>query len=55
MRRKTVSKRVRMNTFLEARSLGGLLARMLNGFRIDGVIGAMVVVARKEPDSWFSV
>jgi hypothetical protein len=43
-----------MNTFLEARSLGGLLAGMPNGFGIDGVIGAMVVVARKEPDSWFS-
>jgi hypothetical protein len=28
-----------MNTFLEASSLGGLLARMPNGFRIDRVIG----------------
>jgi hypothetical protein len=43
-----------MNIFLEAGSLGGLLARMPNGFRIDRVIGAMVVIARKEPDSWFS-
>ena len=49
-----VRKRVRMNTFLDASLLGGLLARMPNGFRIDRVIGAMVVVARKEPDSWFS-
>jgi hypothetical protein len=43
-----------MNTFLDARVLGGLLARLPNGFRIDGVIGTMVVVARKEPDSWSS-
>src|ERR1700730_5942887 len=54
MRRKTVPQRVRMNTFPEARSLGGLLARLPNGFGIDRVIGAMVVIARKEPDSWFS-
>jgi hypothetical protein len=38
-----------MNT--DTSSLGGLLARMPNGFRIDRLIGAMVVVARKELDS----
>ena len=54
MRRKTVPQRVRMNIFLEAGALGGLLASLPNGFGIDGVIGAMVVMARKEPDSWFS-
>jgi hypothetical protein len=35
-------------------TLGGSLARMPNGFRIDRVIGAMIVVAWKEPDFWFS-
>ncbi len=48
MRRKTVPQRVRMNIFLEAGALGGLLASLPNGFGIDGVIGAMVVMARKE-------
>jgi hypothetical protein len=43
-----------MNTFLNPSTLGGLLTRMLNGFGIDRVIGAMIVVAWKEPDFWFS-
>ena len=45
MRRKTVPKRVRMNTFLEARSLGGFLAsvpdlwfaKTLADFEINGI------------------
>ena len=49
-----MTKGVRMNTFLDSSSLGGLLARLPIGFRNDRVIGAMVVVTREDPDSWFS-
>jgi hypothetical protein len=37
-----------MDVFLDACPLGGFLTRLPNGFRIDGLIGAMVVMARKE-------
>jgi hypothetical protein len=43
-----------MDGFGNARLLGGLLTRMPNRFRIDGLITAMVVIARKEPDRGFS-
>ena len=45
-----VPKRVRMDAFLDTCSLGGVMTRMPNGFRIDRVISAMVVKAREEPD-----
>jgi hypothetical protein len=41
---------VGMGTNLDSRSLGGVLARMPNRFRIDRPIRAVAVVARKEPD-----
>jgi hypothetical protein len=41
--------------FLEASSLGGLLARMPDGFRIDGVIGAAVVLPGRTRLLVFSV
>jgi hypothetical protein len=40
---------VRMHAFLKAGPLRGLVAGMSNGFRIDGPISAMVVLAGKEP------
>ena len=45
-----MSKRVGMGTNLDSRSLGGVLARMPNRFRIDRPIRAVAAVARKEPD-----
>src|SRR5208282_4107845 len=49
-----VAQRVRMNSFLEVRALGGFMTRMPNGFRIDGLATVMVAVAWKQPDAWFS-
>src|SRR5258708_3366597 len=49
MRRKTVTKRVRMNTFLEARSLGGFLASVPDHLGVDGRITGMPAVAWKQP------
>jgi hypothetical protein len=43
-----------MNTFLEVRSLGGVMTRMPNGFRVDGLITAVAAVAGKEPFAGFS-
>src|SRR5437588_6758922 len=45
-----MSKHVGMDTNLDSRSLGGVLARMPNGFRIDRPIRAVMAVARKKPD-----
>ena len=42
MRSKTVAKRVGMHAFLDAGALGGFLARVPNGFRIDRSILAIV-------------
>ena len=50
MSSKAMSKRVGMGTNLDPRSLGGVLARMPNRFRIDRPIRVVAVVARKEPD-----
>jgi hypothetical protein len=49
-----VTQRVGMNLFLDARSLGGLLAGVPDGFRVDGLIAAMVAVAWKQPLAGFS-
>src|SRR5271169_2868204 len=51
---KTVAKRVGMDAFLDARSLGGVMTRMPNRFRIDRQIPAVAVVAGKEPHAGFS-
>jgi hypothetical protein len=40
-----------MHAFLKAGTLRGSVAGMPNGFCIDRVIGAMVVIAREDPDS----
>ena len=42
-----------MDGFLEARSQSGLLTGIPSCFRIDGLIAAMVAVARKEPGVGF--
>lgn len=39
-----------MHAFLDTRSFGGIMARLPHGLGIDGLISAVVVVARKEPD-----
>jgi len=44
---KTMPQRMRMDAFLDVRSLGGVMTRMPNGFRIDGLITAVAVVAGK--------
>ena len=49
-----MAKRVRMDAFLDTRSLGGVMTRMPNRFRIDRQITAVAVVAMKEPHSGFS-
>ncbi len=51
---KTMPQRVGMDSFLDARFLDGFMTGMPNRFRIDRLIAAMVVMARKEPDpgSW---
>jgi hypothetical protein len=43
-----------MNLFLDAGSLGGLLAGVPDGFGFDRPIAAMVAVARKQPHAGFS-
>ena len=43
MRRETMAQSVGMNAFLEAGALGSFVARVLNGFRIDRPILAIVV------------
>ena len=45
---------VGMDLFLEAGSLGGLLAGVPDGLGVDGLITAMVAVARKQPYAGFS-
>ena len=50
MSSEAMSKRVRMGTNLDSRSLGGLLACIPNRFRNDRPIRAVAAVARKEPD-----
>ena len=55
MRGKTVAQSMGMDTFLDARSLGGVMTRMPNGFRIDREISAVAVVAVKEPHTGFSL
>ena len=47
MGRETVAKSVRMNAFLEAGALGGFLTCVPNGFRIDGLI--LAIVAGEQP------
>jgi hypothetical protein len=54
MRRKTVTKRVRMNIFLEARSLRGFLASVPNHLGGDRGITAMPTVAWKQPCAWLA-
>src|SRR5271169_1893570 len=54
MRGKTVAKRVRVDAFLDARSLGGVMTRVPNRFGIDRQISAVAVVAVKEPHAGFS-
>jgi hypothetical protein len=49
-----VAKGMRMDAFLDVRSLGGIMTRMPNGFRIDRLIPAVAVVAGKEPLAGFS-
>ena len=49
-----VAQCVRVQVFLDARSLSGFLARIPNCFCIDGPITAMVAVARKQPYAWLS-
>jgi len=49
-----MAQRVGMNSFREARALSCFLAGMPDGFGIDGLIAAMILVAGKEPDSGFS-
>src|SRR2546428_12943824 len=49
MRGEAVAQGVWVYGFLEAGSLGGFLARLPHGFRIDRLITAMVAVAGKKP------
>src|ERR1700730_4849333 len=49
MRGEAVAQSVRVQIFLDARSLSGFLARIPNRFRVDRPITAMVAVARKQP------
>ena len=53
MCRKTVTKSVGMNAFLELRALGGFLTCVPNRFRIDWSI--LAIVAGKQPDAGFPV
>ena len=50
MSSEAMSKHVGMDTNLDSRPLGGVLARMPGRFPIDRPICTVVVVARKEPD-----
>ena len=49
-----MAQRVGMDLFLEAGLLGGLMAGVPDGFRIDGLITAVAAVARKQPLAWLS-
>jgi hypothetical protein len=49
-----MTQRVGMNLFLEARLLGGSMAGVPDGFRIDGLIAVVPAVARKQPLAWLS-
>jgi len=53
MCRKTVTKSVGMNTFLEAGALSSFLTCVPNGFRIDRPI--LAIVAGKKPSAEFPV
>ena len=53
MCRKTVTKSVRMNAFLEAGALGGFLTCVPNGFRIDRPI--LPIVAGEQPGAGFAM
>jgi len=50
MSSKAVAQRVRMDTFLDACSLAGLVTGMPNGFAVDRLIPAMLVIAGEKPD-----
>jgi hypothetical protein len=47
-----VAKGVRMDAFRDARSLGSVMTRMPNRFRIDRQITAVAVVAVKRATRW---
>ena len=49
VRAEGVTQRVGMDLFLEARLLGGFMAGVPHGFRIDGLITAVAAVAREQP------
>ena len=49
-----VTQRVAMDLFLDAGSLGGLLAGVPDGLGVDGLITALVAVTRKQPYAGFS-
>jgi hypothetical protein len=53
MRGETVTKRMGVNTFLNASALGGFLTGMPDGFRIDWPI--LAIVAGKQPGAGFPV
>ena len=48
-----VSKRMEMNAFLEAGTLGGFLTCVPNGFRIDRPI--LTIVAGEQPSAGFAM
>ena len=50
-----VTKRVRMNIFLEARSLGGFLASVPDHLGVDRRITGMPAVAWKQPCAWLAL
>ena len=53
MRRETMAQRVGVDAFLEAGTLGGFMACVPNGFRIDGPIFA--IVAGEQPSAGFAM
>src|SRR6266705_4089499 len=50
-----VTKHVRMNIFLEARSLGGFLASVPHHLGVDRRITGMPAVAWKQPCAWLAL
>ena len=48
-----VTQRVGMNVFLDARALGSVVARVPNGFGIDGLI--LAIVAGEQPSAGFAM
>jgi hypothetical protein len=50
---KAMAQRVRMNTFLDSCSFAGLVTGVPNGFAVDRLIPAMVVIAGEKPDLGF--